>query len=513
MRAHTDVLTSFPRTTQADIPRRKHGIKSPVYRDASLTPNWLANPDGYTIITACGPTEKAKEIEINGEFHGLLSYFLVETFLKLKGVGGKLQYIQQVLRARVQSTRERYGHQQTPMVLGNKTLNFFGYANPLIGPAPIPVVRFQDGSVQLQAGEAHGICEGDTFSLSAIAFDDATSLEPITHENYCTATATSVNALTSLLSLSMTITADDPTLSATPIIRLALQTYPIRLQINEPYPQSWKEALDSKRSLRVYSGHQVDLEDRYFSFTVTSSDHRSYEIRDETDQLLLEIADSFIESDDNTALVSRVLEHLTSFHVFKRLMNSDPQDLFSQSFSARILGNAGKEAYPGCSHDRQLRTVCSHRDCILEVNEGTKLLLEVKSHETKEGHDLYLHPFNMGSSWQVENISGGDYIVLPPPKTHFQTRAFKAGTTGVWEKKLKMTFPSALKEKGKDYCDDIIKIFVTRQPTSFLSLELPKLDNVRTSAKSGAHRGASDSHMTEDWDTVTFRIRTRPQEP
>jgi len=46
-----------------------------------------------------------------------------------------------------------------------------------------------------------------------------------------------------------------------------------------------------------------------------------------------------------------------------------------------------------------------------------------------------------------------------------------------------MTVPLAFKEKGERQCDDIIKVIVTSQPTSFVSLELPKLGKLMERVK------------------------------
>lgn len=49
--------------------------------------------------------------------------------------------------------------------------------------------------------------------------------------------------------------------------------------------------------------------------------------------------------------------------------------------------------------------------------------------------------------------------------------------TGIALKKIKMTVPPTIREYGS--YEDIIKIFVTSQPTSFNSLELLNLDELR----------------------------------
>lgn len=211
----------------------------PTYRNASLRPNWLVNPKGYTVITACGPTEKAKERTINDQFHGVLSYFLADTFTKLGGVGGKLQYIHQLLRTRVQNVSD-LANKQTPMFYGNKELDFFGFGNSRIGPAPVPIIRRQDGSCQMEAGQAHDVRESDILAISAVALDAATTAS---YENFCTAQVISVEPLSSTVKLSATTIPDDVTMIATALTRLSLKEIPIRLDIGfpirSPGPKLW----------------------------------------------------------------------------------------------------------------------------------------------------------------------------------------------------------------------------------------------------------------------------------
>lgn len=48
-----------------------------VSRNATTNQHWLLNPDGYTLIAACGPTEIAREHpREDGKMHGALSYYL-----------------------------------------------------------------------------------------------------------------------------------------------------------------------------------------------------------------------------------------------------------------------------------------------------------------------------------------------------------------------------------------------------------------------------------------------------
>jgi hypothetical protein len=67
--------------------------------------------------------------------------------------------------------------------------------------------------------------------------------------------------------------------------------------------------------------------------------------------------------------------------------------------------------------------------------------------------------------------------------------------------------PAEVRKKGYRQCEDIIKVFITSQPTSFDSLELPKLgESVKRNATSRARREEGDS--SEEWAALNFPIRT-----
>ncbi|KAK3389434.1 hypothetical protein B0H63DRAFT_98952 [Podospora didyma] len=133
-------------------------------RDTSLRQNWLVDPDGYTILTACGPTEIAQELNVNGSWHGALSYFLLRVFARNGRVGGKLRRIYPQLYARIKESWPQSLPRQKPMLYGNRNLCFFdsdtdqGY-----DAARIAVISRKGGRLELEADQAHGVCVGDEF--------------------------------------------------------------------------------------------------------------------------------------------------------------------------------------------------------------------------------------------------------------------------------------------------------------------------------------------------------------
>ena len=108
---------------------------------------------------------------------------------------------------------------------------------------------------------------------------------------------------------------------------------------------------------------------------------------------------------------------------------------------------------------------------------------------------LYIYVFNLDSLWQVEEMS---YEVI---LEHNHNHDLKF--TGISSKKIKMIVPHVMSEY--DSCENIIKIFVTSQLTSFNSLELSNLDKIdKTNVEDRTNH--SNNHESENWETLNFSI-------
>jgi hypothetical protein len=135
------------------------------------------------------------------------------------------------------------------------------------------------------------------------------------------------------------------------------------------------------------------------------------------------------------------------------------------------------------------------------------LQLEIENKGGTRENNLYLHVYTMSSSWQVENILSGDYVVIPPHSSN-KSKEFRKGSDGMWKKKLRMTIPKEVKQKGEKHCNDIIKIFLTTQPTSFLSIELPELGGLLERNTVSRTRGGHHGGSFEAWAALSFHIYT-----
>jgi hypothetical protein len=470
-------------------------------RDASMRQNWLANPDGYCILTACGPTEVAKEVEVTGQHYGALSYFLLRSFIKRGGVGGKQQRIYAHLCARF---RERYPWQK-PMLYGNKRLRFFEDAGGGSDVTPIPVIITRDIPPKLQAGEAHGVCEGDRFIVCTTGTaEDGSEAErgPVIAE------VTNVGALLSDLKI---LDAESfPALSGLTAVartRLSLRRFPIRLELRLACSAVWKAALEERASLDVQFVDDAEP-GASFSFYAAITAKNVYEIRDEWNRAIPNLPASPYSLEENASYVLDILEHLTRFKLVQSLANTEPKNDFRQSFDVRLVNTtAGKITAPGCLRAEPFHPGCSHLECVMEAAHNDVLELQVQNNEDKLGHALHVHIYSLGSCWETENLLHANHEVVPPRHSN-QSLDYKQGTSGQWNKRIRMTVPEQLQERGMRQCDDTIKIFLTIQQTSFTCLELPQIGELTERHKAaGSWKGVPD-HLSEDWAALSFRVRT-----
>ncbi|KAE8444535.1 hypothetical protein EG329_014459 [Mollisiaceae sp. DMI_Dod_QoI] len=464
------------------------------YRSASMSPNWLINPHGYTILAACGPTEIAHEMGVNGTMHGALSYFLIRTFTRYGRVGGKHQHIYSRLCARFRESWQR----QAPMLYGNKSLGFFEDSKYALDSIQIPIIKNRSGSLQLEAGKAHAISEGDRFALCDVI---SAKSESRSREDPVILEVTQVSAFTS--DLKLVDATDIPTLSGLTAIALTclyLRRFSVCLDLRLPGKDIWDVALQERRSLNIVHTGSTKLGSS-FSFYVTVSTKDCYEIRDESNQRIVNLPDPLYDLEQNADYLLDIVDHLLRFKLVKGLATScltGPAHPFNELFTVHLINAAGKIFYPGSSH----------LECLIEVKHGDVVTLVVQNKAEEGGQSLHVHLYSMGSDWEIENLLRGDYDVIPSRGSN-KSKDFQLGTDGQWKKNIKMTVPRELRDKGFHYCDDIFKVFLTARPTSFIALELPELGNmIRRRAIS---RGDDEQHprpLSEDWAALNFHIRT-----
>lgn len=207
-----------------------------------------------------------------------------------------------------------------------------------------------------------------------------------------------------------------------------------------------------------------------------------YEIRDETNQRILHVAAMTQNEGGSAHHVLDVLEHLAKFKLARNLKNpllADPAHPFRKLFTIQLIDRAGKVFYSGCLQNKWLHPGCSHPECVVEVEDGDTLELVVENTGKEENDSLHL-------------LRGNNHIILPNAE---------------WRRKLDMKMSSEVKEQVQSLCEDTIKVFLTIQSTSFMSLELPELARPIERGKATQTRGQGGGLLLDNWAAVNFRIR------
>ncbi|KAF8852182.1 hypothetical protein BDZ45DRAFT_659532 [Acephala macrosclerotiorum] len=419
------------------------GSQGPAYRDASTLPNWLINPDRYAILAACGPHEVATEPKFDGQRHGAMSYFLLET-IKSVGLTNRHRDIYDHVRVKFRGAGLDRQH---PVLYGNQNQGFFGQTNNNIATAAVPVVVTKNGALELQAGDAQGIYNGDQFILRPFgpAKDDPQSTgSPAVFKVARTRALTSDLEPLDMLSIRVRTG-----WMAEPITRLSLQRFPIRLPLDLPNRDEWIPVLKA-RSLDVVTDKAS------FAFAMVLKNGEEYKILCESGEEVNNLP-SMPQDQTSVGQVCDILEHLTRFRLVKDLVNEASVDSFRESYNVYIQSGE-KEYGPGVQ---------------LGIKHGAIAELVIKNRGEKV---LYAFVYDLGPSWQVENINRGTYIVATP-------RNDGERFTGTRRIKLQMRVPDRMQEQGYRSCRDIVKVFITSRPTSFDLLELPRLGGLARTIK------------------------------
>ena len=425
--------------------------------------NWLLEPDRYTILAACGPHEKAKggsEASEKGERYGALSYFLLKA-LSDHGLGRRHKDIHRHLCAKFWESCQL----QHLVLYGNKDQAFFGPVDPYRNARSTSIFE-RDGHLQLLAGLAHGLRDGDRFKL--FPFGPTSDRDA---EGDFIAKVTRLWPLTSELELLGTPSSLQTGWIAEPLTCSYLSDFPVRLAPELSPQYEWRVALE-ERSL------SIGINDEQNPALQVVLSNNTYEILDEYGRKVINLP-AMPRDQTDTSRVCNILEHLARFRMTKDINNKIPKTAFKESLNVRIRAN-GK----AFAQSEQI-----------EVRHGSIVELVMKNlGETA----LYVHVYNLGPFWQIKGLLHASYESIPEcnPDLRF---------TGMSSKKIKMTVPPAMSGYGS--CEDIIKVFVTPQPTSFDSLELPKLDEIyKTSV--GDRISHPNNDGSEDWVALNFPIRT-----
>ncbi|KAG4269297.1 hypothetical protein FPRO04_12074 [Fusarium proliferatum] len=442
-----------------------------VHRDGSMRDNWLLDPDGYTILTACGPSEIAKGgFETKTEKRcGFLSHFLYAALLD----HGLNRRHKDIFR-HICSVFMVYCVPQNPMLYGNGEQGFFG---PVVNKGAVRQIYIikMDGKIKILAGKAHGILEGDLFTLAS-----SQSAKDRTKDNSVVAEVTNAGPLSSEITLLDATAGIQTGWVAEPLVLSRMQSFRFQLAPDLPCYDDVVTAL-KRKSLGVHIP-LCQLQDPQ-AIQVTTCIDGQYMVSDNSLKDLIKVpilcrCGNAIES------ICDKMEHLAWFKMVKEFVNQEPTAAFRESVQVQMT--QGQQDFGP--------------DEKIDAQHKSPIQLTVRNTGRS---DIFAHVYNMGPCGRIKNIFGGTYSHIPPRSDPDDTQEGKC--TGVHRARIKMEVPPLLQEHG--FCFDIIKVFVTSRATSFEFLERPNIDQL-DKQESGERISDGLVYVPEDWMAFNFYIRT-----
>ncbi|KAF7174273.1 hypothetical protein CNMCM6106_008467 [Aspergillus hiratsukae] len=454
-----------------------------------MLPNWLLDPEGYTILTACGPHEKARELQFEPRNRrGVLSYFLLRTLTKLGSISTRQEQIYAHLCAQFHAKWPK----QSPMLYGNKDLAFFGRLISPCNSVTLSVFRGDQRELFLRAGQAHGAYKDDVYALHPC---NPTVAKDVDAKD--SGILVKIIESRAVLSILKAIDGSDIPAkvetgwNAEAVTQINLEKVPIRLVASLRDRESWFRMGVDYPSVSLHMSEEAVLP---FLFHLVQLDEGQYEIQNESCE---RIFGPIALSDDpgSCRRIFDALQHLTRFKHIEALENRHACRSFEDSFTIQIRDSTGK--------------ILDTSNCI-EVNHGEELYMTLHNHSKSP---VCVHLYDMGPTWKVQSLQKASYTVLVPTERPEESRKLK----------LKMIVPDELRQQGQRSCIDIIKVFVTSQPTSMWMLELNPLHDISKphAASRGIHKlprflsslsfealRGGEAQTEENWSTRNLRVRT-----
>lgn len=420
----------------------EHQASAYLFRDADFVPQWLLKPDGYGILTACGPHERAKELKYNGQKNGALTFFLCQTLRSLKAAGVEASHQFLYLQTCVQF-RSNYPLQH-PMRYGNPQHLFFGGQMTTMSESTVAVFRPRRGKgLYLTAGYVHGVHIGDEYILSSL--NGSNSSPGAGGSCSVKARVMTAQGLTSELgpaNFGESLDHVEAGWTAKLCSSQATHRIYVRLLDTVPSQDEWMKQSSSRETVRILTEHDQTPAECIVDYTA----HQSYRLVDTQGEEFRNFPSIKDIGSKTVATLLDFLEHLGAFKYVEKVKNNHPDPEFERSFKISLLSTRGKQ----CSGPGNIST----EDC-------GEITLKM---ENIGPRTLYVVVLDLCPSWKivslVQNDGGGDYIPIPPASQD--------------SRRFKMTVPSWAKMRGIKRCKDVIKLFITDEPVSFNSLLLPE---------------------------------------
>ncbi|KAL9611934.1 MAG: hypothetical protein Q9167_003457 [Letrouitia subvulpina] len=455
-------------------------------RDAVALNNWYLNPDGYAILTACGPNEKSREIVFkNNVKRGPLTYFLL---LALKSMQQRnIQISLKSIHTYVSVQFHAGLVKQTPRRYGNENIGLFSHLNQEYDPMETRVWRTKEHSyLTLEAGQVHGVVENDQYRLLAL-WDSDRHLESSNEPTIVK--VKTVYALTSTLEAVDTkadISGVKTAWRAVPCTHLSQRRVSVGLSSKLYQHDRWQEMIAASGFLiPLLDVDRSDTSPLFSGFFIDLDHQGDYQILDEGRCAVPGLPIINSEHSSGISDIISVLDHVAKFKYIERLENRVPNIDFERSVRIQLTNPTTGQ-------------LAQDLGGVLDVTHGDEL--ELRCVNISEESPVYLSVFNLSSSWQIDTVlrkGSDDYRELPPQtgRTGKEEAKLAPKITDTKPIKIKMTFSEGIDTDGKS--DDVLKLFVTSEPVSLSSLRMAALNSFTSHQSSKQPRKGSEGDLMD----------------
>lgn len=277
---------------------------------------------------------------------------------------------------------------------------------------------------------------------------------------------------------------------AKPVAHLLPRKTYVRLMASASSQLRWSNAAKRQRFLHICTGDE-DEDRKQYIFYITLNEHKEYEILDGSLGRIASLPTISLDIPRASDRVMDILQHLAISKCFEGVENPIPDASLEGSFAL----------FP---------TKRARASGIFDVRDGDTWGFRV---ENLGYRPLYLAVFKIAPTWHITNLllQAGlgecDFAVVEPKGEN---------GSGKTEIRLKMQVSELLRSRGEKRCQDIVKIFITSEPTSFPSVVLPEL-SLHTETPDRVARGGDDQLLKfflalatpqKEWATRNFIICT-----
>ena len=453
-----DVDSEFPLHVPV-LPRSLVSEKK-IFRDTATTSHWLLHPQGYTLLAACGPHERAKEILLKEkqQYHGALSHLICKALNFC--AQNQIQDVTHELIYRHVCANMFKVAEQHPILIGTENTTLLGAevvrqnARSTFEIIKVPT----DQEIWLNAGLIHGVCTEDEYGI----YTHAEAKEPVTR-----IIITDVEAVRSIAKPTSTIRLDEYGLQ----IKVGYRAILTKLAQPRAYVKlfsgvdsSWEEILKESVWLQRLPSDKPAPDVPCFS--VVKPDSHQYTILDFKKDAILNLPPLISSDPCISNQMFTILEHLSKYTFVQALDNRRTNSLTESDFTITVNAQAD---HINLNKFKSSITVPHESKVKIEFHNLTQ---EV----------LYFTVLNLTPFRRIKRLypAHKEYQSVMPrdPQKVLPKEMSSIAPPGVVRLVPRVTVPARLRsqQQGSVSAEDILKFIVSTYPVrGTKSMELPDL--------------------------------------